>query len=212
MQFLDKLIGKQIRKPSGILGSLLGHIMASDHIALTSWTLGQLEIRDGNDVLDIGCGSGLAIKMLSNMIREGKIVGIDYSPVMLRQAEKRNRQGVKEGKITIHHGNVSQLPFSEDSFDKVCAIETFYFWPDPCENLREVRRVLRPGGTAAIAMEISKEGKNEPAILDTARRLGFPIYSGEEMKTLLSVAGFVNVCYESIPEREKGWLCVVGSN
>lgn len=211
MQFLDRLIGKQIRKPSGILGSFLGHIMASDHIALTSWTLGHLGIRNVDHVLDIGCGSGLAIKMLSDTVTEGKIIGIDYSPVMLRQAEKRNRQGVREGKIAIHHGNVSQLPFSDDSFDKVCAIETFYFWPDPSENLKEVGRVLRPGGTAAIAMEISKEGTNRSAISDNAQRLGFPIYSGEEMKDLLSTAGFMDVSYEAIPEREKGWLCAIGS-
>jgi ubiquinone/menaquinone biosynthesis C-methylase UbiE len=186
--------------------------MASDHIALTSWTLSQLEIRNDNHILDIGCGSGLAIKMLSDIVTEGKIVGVDYSPVMLRQAEKRNRQGVKEGKIAIYHSNVSQLPFADDSFDKVCTIESFYFWPDPCENLREVRRVLRPGGTAAIAMEISKEGRNESAISDTAQRLRFPIYSGKEMIALLSAAGFLNVYYKSIPEREKGWLCVVGSS
>lgn len=211
MQFFDQLIGNQIRRPSGVLGSLLGHIMASNHKALTSWTIEQLQIQHNEYVLDIGCGSGLALKMLGDIIIEGKIVGVDYSPLMLRQAEKRNRQGVKEGKIAIHHGSVSDLPFPDASFDKVCAIETFYFWPNPSEDLQEVNRILRPGGTVAVAMEISKEGKNGSSILDNAQRLGFPIFSGKEMKTLLSAAGFVDVCFKSIPEREKGWLCAVGS-
>jgi len=211
MRFLDRIIGRQIRRPSGILGGLLGHIMASNHKALTTWTLDQLQIQDSDHVLDVGCGSGLGLQMINDIVTNGRIVGVDYSPIMLRQAERRNRQGIDQGRMTIRHGSVSALPFADASFDKVCAIETFYFWPNPQEDLREIKRVLKPAGTAAFAMEISKEGTDGAVILDNAQRLGFPIYSGEEMKSLLLAAGFVDVGYKSIPEREKGWLCVVGS-
>ena len=68
MQFFDRFIGKQIRKPSGILGSLIGHIMASDHKELTDWTLDQLQLRDNDHVLDLGCGSGLAINKINNVV------------------------------------------------------------------------------------------------------------------------------------------------
>jgi ubiquinone/menaquinone biosynthesis C-methylase UbiE len=211
MKFLDYHIGKQIRKPSGILGKILGYIMAADHKALTKWTLEQLQIEKNDSVLDIGCGSGMAIEMINNIATKGYVVGIDYSPVMVRQAIKKNKLAVKAGKTKILQGNVSNLPFADASFDKICAIETFYFWPNPHKNLQEVKRVMKPGGIVAFAMEISKEGTNSSAILDNAQRLGFPIYSGQEMKSLLVTAGFINVSYEVIPEREKGWLCAVGS-
>jgi ubiquinone/menaquinone biosynthesis C-methylase UbiE len=211
MQFLDYHIGKQIRKPSGILGRILGYIMAADHKALTQWTLEQLQIEENDSVLDIGCGSGMAIEMINNIATKGYVVGIDYSPVMVKQAIKKNKLAIKDGKTKILQGNVSELPFADASFDKICAIETFYFWPDPPKNLQEVKRVMKPGGIAAFAMEISKEGANSSAILDNAQRLGFPIYSGQEMKSLLVTAGFVDVSYKVIPEREKGWLCAVGS-
>ena len=211
MKFLDRHIGKQIRKPTGVIGSLFGHIMASDHKALTDWTLEQLRIQDNDHVLDLGYGSGMAIKMMNNIVNQGYIVGIDYSPVMLRQAAKRNKLAIQKGKTEIYPGEVSALPFADASFDKACAIETFYFWPNPPENLQEVKRILKPGGIAAFTMEISKEGTNRSVISDNARRLGFPIYSGEEMKSLLSAAGFINVSYNTIPERGNGWLYIAGS-
>jgi ubiquinone/menaquinone biosynthesis C-methylase UbiE len=185
--------------------------MAADHKALTQWTLEELHLGDNDSVLDIGCGSGMAIEMINTIVTQGHVVGIDYSPVMIKQAIKRNKLAIEQGKTEIYEGNVSALPFDDASFDKICAIETFYFWPDPPKNLQEVKRVIRPGGIAAFAMEISKEGINKSAILDNAQRLKFPIYSGQEMKSLLSTAGFVDISYKVIPDREKGWFCAVGS-
>jgi ubiquinone/menaquinone biosynthesis C-methylase UbiE len=185
--------------------------MAADHKEITDWTLDQLHVQDHNHVLDIGCGSGMAIKKINTIINHGYIVGIDYSLLMLRQAVKRNKLIIKKRNVALCHGNVSALPFADNTFDKVCAIETFYFWPNAPENLLEVKRILKPGGTAAFTMEISKDGTNRSKISDNAQRLGFPIYSGEEMKSLLATAGFVSVSYKSIPERGKGWLCAIGS-
>jgi ubiquinone/menaquinone biosynthesis C-methylase UbiE len=211
MQVLDRLIGQQIRKPSGFLGRLLGHLMAADHRGLTDWTLDQLRIENNDVVLDIGCGSGLAIKKIHGPGRRGYGVGMDYSSAMLRQAARRNRLMIQEGKISLCYADISALPFEDAAFDKVCSIETFYFWPHPTQDLQEMKRVLRPGGRLAISMEMSKEGRNRAAIEDNARRLGFSIYSGEEMLALLSATGFVHVDYKAIPEREKGWLCAVAS-
>jgi ubiquinone/menaquinone biosynthesis C-methylase UbiE len=210
MQFVDQLIGRQIRRPSGVLGYLLGHLMASDHGELTNWTLDQLSLQDHDNVLDVGCGSGLAVKRISAVVTQGHVVGIDYSPAMLRQATRRNRHAIKAGRVEICSSSVSTLPFDGGSFDKVCAIETFYFWPNPSEDLREVARVLKPGGIAAFAMDISKEGVNRSAIADTAQRLGLSVYSGQEMNSLLSQAGFIDVSFKAIPARGKGWLCAVG--
>ena len=211
MEYFDRLIGKQIRKPCGILGSLFGYLMAVDHKAVTEWTLNQLRIQENDHVLDIGCGCGMAVKMIGDIVTQGDVVGIDYSPVMLRQAARRNRLAIKKSKTRICHGNVSMLPFLDESFNKVCSIETFYFWPDPPKNLQEVKRVMKPGGTIAISMDISKEGENDSEILNKAKRLGIQIYSGVEMKSLLLSAGFVNVTYEAIPVRGKGWLCAIGN-
>jgi ubiquinone/menaquinone biosynthesis C-methylase UbiE len=184
--------------------------MASDHRELTDWTIDQLLLQSRDHVLDIGCGSGVAIEKASAIVTQGHVEGIDYSPTMLRQAEARNKHAIESGHVKIRRGEVSALPFADRSFDKACAIETFYFWPNPPEDLREVQRVLKPGGIAAFAMDISKEGTNRSAISDSARRLGFPIYSGEEMCSLLLQASFTDVRYEVLPQRGKGWLCAVG--
>ncbi len=211
MLFLDRLIGKQIRKPSGFLGSLFGYLMAANHKEITDWTFDQLQVKNNDYVLDIGCGNGVGIEKLNMIVTDGYIIGIDYSRLMLRQAAKRNRLAISKGKTRLCYGNVSALPFTDASFDKVCVIESFYFWPNPSQDLQEIKRVLKRGGSVAISMEISKEGTNRMSIEDNARRLGIPVYSGEEMEALLSATGFINVSYKAIPEREKGWLCAVGS-
>jgi ubiquinone/menaquinone biosynthesis C-methylase UbiE len=185
--------------------------MALDHRDLTDWTLDQLSLQEHDHVLDIGCGSGLAVERISAISAQGYVVGIDYSPAMIRQATRRNRCAIRKGHVGILRGNVSALPFADNRFDKACAIEAFYFWPDPSEDLREVARVLRPGGIAAFSMDISKEGLDKSAIAAIALRLGLPVYSGQEMEALLSQAGFTDVRSKAIPALGKGWLCTVGT-
>lgn len=172
--------------------------------------LGAAEIQPADHVLDIGCGSGMAIKLLSGIAVDGFVAGIDYSQEMVQQALRRNAWAIQAGRVAIRHANVSALPYDDDSFDKVIAVESFYFWPEPLANLREVRRVLRPGGLVAPAMEGSKESADPQRMAVLAARMGFPIYSGVEMEDMLTSAGFSQARFESAPSKNWGWLCAVG--
>lgn len=211
MKFIDRLIGKQIRQPSGIAGMVLGHLMASEHRKLVQWMLDFVDIQASDRVLDVGCGGGMTLRMIAASAREGFTVGVDYSPTMVKQSAKRNKSGIDGGEVAVLSGNVLALPFINDCFDKVCGVETFYFWPDPLVGLREIRRVLKPGGSVSLVMDISKEVADDSVTEDIGSRLGFQVYSGEEIKTMLLEAGFTDVRHEAIPDRGKGWLCVLGA-
>lgn len=209
MRIVDDLIGKQIRLPSGWLGATLGHVMAFEHRPLARWTLDFLAIDPNDSVVDIGCGGGMAIRMAAD--DAALVCGIDYSPRMVKQSRVRNRTLIMQERVAIVRGGVSALPFRGGSFDKAYGIETLYFWPDPVADLEEVRRVLRPGGAVALAMDISKEGRNPAAIEDNATRLGIRIYSRPELEGLLRSVGFVGVSTRILAEQGKGWICVKGS-
>lgn len=211
MKFIDRLIGKQIRQPSGFVGKVLGHLMASEHKQLVKWMLDFVDIQASDHVLDVGCGGGMTLRMISGIARKGFTVGIDYSPAMVRQSAKRNKPGIDGGEVVVISGNVLALPFINSCFDKVCGVETFYFWPNPLDGLREIRRVLKPGGTISLVMDISKEVADHSVTEDIGSRLGFEVYSGEELKSMLLEAGFTDVRHEAIPDRGKGWLCVFGT-
>jgi len=222
-----KMIGAQARKPSGWLGKVLfGYLATLGHKPLTNWAMGFLDVQSDDRVLDIGCGGGMAIKLIARKAPQGFVAGVDYSEDMVRQALRRNAAAVRAGRVEIRHGNAAALPYNDDSFDKIITVESFYFWPDPVANLREVLRVLRgpepacpehsrraegkPGGLVAIAMEGSQEAPNSQATAQRAAQMGFPLYSGTEMQEMLIAAGFSRAWFESVPDKGWGWLCALG--
>jgi len=210
MKILDQLIGRQIRRPTGLAGRILGNLMAAEHRSLTSWMFEYLAIDPANYVLDVGCGGGMTLKTIAATTTAGLAVGIDYSPTMTRQAARRNRSGIGRGNVSVLAGNVLALPFADASFDVACGVETFYFWPDPLCGLKEIKRVLKPGGRLGLVMDISKEVASAATTEDIGNRLGFRVYSGEEMKSMLTGAGFSGAHFEALPERGKGWLYAGG--
>jgi ubiquinone/menaquinone biosynthesis C-methylase UbiE len=208
---MNATIGAQVRRPSGPLGWLLGHMMARGHRRLTEWTISLLDVRPADWVLDLGCGSGMAIQLLSAATTSRFVAGVDYSSVMVRQARRRNAAEIRAGRVVILHGDVSALPFPNGAFDRVTAVETFYFWPDPVACLQQARRVLRPGGRAAITMEMSKEDNpTTHKAADTAAAYGFTIYAATEMEHLLRRAGFSRAQCVCEPAQGDGWLCALG--
>jgi len=214
MGFTDgvcRIIGRQARKPSGWFGKMLfGHMAARGHKPLTRWAIRLMGIQPGDHILDVGCGGGMAIQLIAEIAAEGFVAGIDYSEEMVEQARKRNAAAVQAGRVEIKHGNVAALPYDDESFDKVITVESFYFWPDPVASLREVRRVLKPGGLLALAMEGSKEASNRQKMAAMAARMEFPIFSGAEMEAMLTAAGFSQARFEAAPEKAAGWLCAQG--
>lgn len=211
MKWFDEFIGRQIRKPSGVSGWLLGHQMAKEHRALVDWMVECLNIEPTNHVLDVGCGGGMTLRTMCGLAPDGFVAGIDYSPIMVRQAQKRNRAAVQSGCMEITLADVTSLPYDDNRFDIVSGVETFYFWPDPLCGLREILRVLKPGGRIALVVDISKPSPDAAIPENVGERFDIRVLSGEEIKALLVEAGFVDVTFKERPERAKGWLCVYGS-
>jgi ubiquinone/menaquinone biosynthesis C-methylase UbiE len=206
-----QLMGRQARKPSGWFGKLVFSHMANwGHRSLTRWTMGFMDLQSDDRVLDIGCGGGMAVKLIAQIATEGFVAGVDYSEDMVQQAHRRNAAAIRAGRVEVKHGNVAALPYDDASFDKVIAVETFYFWPDPIANLQEVRRVMGRDGLVALAMEGSREASNWQTMAARAAQMGFPIYSGAEMVEMLTAAGFSRAWFESAPDKDWGWLCALG--
>ncbi len=84
----------------------------------------------------------------------------DYSEASVTAARRTNARWIDIGRVEIQHGTVSQLPFANETFDLVTAVETHLFWPDPPEDMREIFRVLKRGGGLLIVSEIYKGGKH----------------------------------------------------
>lgn len=196
-------------QPQGEAGAKMLARMNESHAEVTNWALGFFDWNGTEQVLDIGCGGGAALKRMAEMLGpRGRLTGLDYSEVSVAESRRLNADAVRDGRMKIIAGSVEHLPFAGDSFDKITTVESFYFWPDPQENLREVRRVLRPGGVFLLVADIhDHEGMSEAARENIARYHMFnPTLDG--YRELLETAGFRQVRIHTKPGEE--WVCAEG--
>jgi SAM-dependent methyltransferase len=113
----------------------------------------RLGLRAGDRVLDAGCGTGRALPPLRAAVGPaGVVVGADLTPAMLQAAVRAGRD--REGRLLL--ADVAALPFRSRSLDSVFAAGLIAHLPQPGENLRELARVVRPGGTLALFHPIGR--------------------------------------------------------
>ncbi len=198
----------QVRRPTGLLGRRVLQAMNRAHATLADWGLQHLHIEKNATILDIGCGGGRTAQRLASRAPEGTVHGIDYSAASVATSRATNAAEIETGRVQIHLGSVTALPFPDHTFDVVTAVETHYYWPDLLANVREVLRVLKPGGTFALIAETYRGGRLN-ALYSVAMRLLRAAYlSDDEHRDLLTHAGFTDVSTTHAPGRS--WICAVG--
>lgn len=141
---------------------------------------------------------------------EGKVYGVDFSEAAVAVATKTNRQWIAMGRVGIQKGSVSHLPFADETFDIVTAVETHFWWPDLPNDMREVLRVLKSNGTLIIIAEIYRGASTKTAKL-AEKYLplsGLNLLTASEHRDLFRNAGYVDV--QIVEESGKGWICAKG--
>lgn len=180
-----RFIARQSAKPSGPIGALIGRIMRSETTADNAMAIAELQVQPGNDVLELGCGHGRTLRQLVRLATPGAVAGLDHSRVMLDLAAAENAAAVAEGCLQLHLGDCEKLPFEPGSFDRVLCVHTAYFWNDPEVCLREIARVLRPGGRLALAHRPDDDEKARAAFPGSV----YHFRSDEQILALLARAG-----------------------
>ena len=207
MSNMSKLL-KQCRKPTGWLGRSVARGMNISHSKLTSWGLNHISIREDATVLDIGCGGGGTIKKLAQIVIKGKVYGIDYSEDSVKISQNANKGAIQAGRVEIRQGSVSCLPYPENTFDLITAIETHYFWPNLVNDLKEVLRVLKPGGTLIMMGGEYKGGKYDERNQKWVEFGNMTYHRVDEFKQLIFDAGYIKA--QVFEEYDKGWICGIG--
>jgi len=190
------------RKPVGLGGKIMVAMMNLGHSPVSRWGLRFLELAPDARVLDCGCGGGANIKRLLKKSPQGIVRGVDYSAVSVEKARNLNRIAIQKGRCAVWQGSVEHIIFAKDWFDAVTAFETVYFWSDLPRCLREVRRVLKHGGTVLICNESNGDTDKDEKWTEIIG--GMTIYKDIELKAYLEQAGFHDVQIH----KKKSWLCI----
>jgi ubiquinone/menaquinone biosynthesis C-methylase UbiE len=189
----------QFRHPRGWRGWFVGQLMAVKNKKRSLWVLSLLELRPSDHVLEIGFGSGADIQRVAARVPDGYVSGIDHSEVMVRLAAAKNARAISSGRVSLQQGAASCLAYPSDSFDTVFSINVAQFWEKPEDIASEIRRVLKPGGRVALAVQPRNKGATEATAGET----------GEKLLAALTVAGFSPVRLERKLLRPVSVVCAL---
>jgi len=165
---------RQFANPSGPLGSLVGVAMAIEHKALHKAVVERLSLDATDHVLEIGFGSGTAIKLAS--AQASFVAGIETSREMVAQATRRNRLAIKARKVEILRSPAHAIPFPNDHFSVVFEVNSFHHWQNPGAGIAEISRVLRRGGLLLMVLRQGHTGsvmREAQAVSEMLERAGF---------------------------------------
>ena len=200
----------QTKKPTGLVGRMTLWRMNKSHSTLTDWGLRHVTIEPEFTVLDAGCGGGRTISKLAAMASQGKVHGIDYSEASVAASRRYNADAIRNGLVEIRLADVGNLPFADDTYDLVTGVETHFWWPDIGAGLREIRRVLKPGGTVLLIAEVYKGADALMSRLceQQAPITGMKMLTVDEHRELLAATGFADIQIDALAS--KGWITAQG--
>jgi ubiquinone/menaquinone biosynthesis C-methylase UbiE len=159
--------------------------------------LARMPVEDGDTVLDLGAGSGYAGRALRSAKGAGRVYGLDGSPEMARNA----RGYTDDSDVAFVVGDFDHLPFADDSVDHAFSMEAFYYANDPDETLRELARVLRPGGTFFCAVNYYDENVHSHEWQDSIE-VEMTRWSAAEYRRAFRDAGLHVAEQDNVPDRE----------
>jgi ubiquinone/menaquinone biosynthesis C-methylase UbiE len=181
MSFSD-FFSKQARRPRGLFGKLImSLIFSKGNAALNQFTYELMSVQKDDKVLEIGFGTGTLINKIAQQIDKGIIEGIDFSDTMISIAQKRNKEYIKNGKVKLFNASFDEISIKTNNYDKVCSVNTIYFWENPEKTIRKIVGILKPVGRFVLSFE-DKPGKKNDSI--------FKLYTKEEVYDFLIHAGF----------------------
>lgn len=146
-------IAKQLGHPTGLRGRLVGAALNRANRQLVRSAAHALTPLEASSVADVGFGGGAGLQFLLDTAgRSGRVHGVEVSETMLSQAARRFRRDIATGRLSLHSGSLTQLPFADGTLHGAITVNTIYFVADLETAFREFARVMDSRGRLVIGL------------------------------------------------------------
>jgi ubiquinone/menaquinone biosynthesis C-methylase UbiE len=188
---------RQLANPEGRVGVEVAEWLNGNNREGNARVLDLLGVQEGHRVLEIGFGNGRAAAEVVGRAADVRYAGVDISPTMVDEANRFNAALVAAGRASFRLASADRMPFEDANFHRVFAIGVMHFWKDAITPLREIRRVMRPGGLAVMG---ALDAQSPPPF--ARPEFGFHLRSAAEWIELWRQAGFAAVDARSMESEQ----------
>jgi arsenite methyltransferase len=196
----------QLGRPRGLFGRLLAGMLNRENLPLNLHMVGALELQPVDEVLEVGFGGGVGLDLILRHAPDVRVTGVERATDMISLARRRFADPLRAGRLELVEGSVEKLPLPDARFAAACTANCVYFWPDLDAGLRELARVLRPGGALILAVI-------DPQVLAAAgfAAQGLNTLGPDELAARMRNAGFSDARGRRMPDPGRhGTSLVIG--
>jgi ubiquinone/menaquinone biosynthesis C-methylase UbiE len=166
-----------------------GERMERGHRPTGEQAINRMSLHAESVVLDLGCGSGWATRLMAGYATRGRVVGIDISDEMIALAKESSSE---YSNVDFQIGSTESLAFDDAEFTHAFSMESIYYYGNMLAALREIRRVLAPGGLFVAVVDLYKENRPSHQWIEQIN-VPMQLLSIAEYHELFENAGFVDV-------------------
>lgn len=199
-----KFYARHLRNPSGLFGRWVARRMNALNAEASRLTVKVLNPRTSDKVLEIGFGGGETLSRLLVETPSGTVHGLEISETMMRAAKSRFTRELSEGRLHLAKSESEEaLPYFDDFFDRVCSLNTIYFWSHPLEMLQEIVRVTKPGGRIAIEFNPKETFQGV-----SFTRYGFHLCTKDDVFSFFHQLGLSNIQTAESADIDGGFIVI----
>jgi len=179
----------QFELPRGLAGRVTLVFMNRGHKSIYESVAKALELRADDDLLEVACGNGHFIKNYASHVHS--VAGLDLSELCIKLATKKNKERILAGSAEFVQGEATQLPWKDNKFSVAISMASFMMFPKPVESLKEMYRVLRPGGRVVVCIEWNAEDRKDHS--KDIKKYGMQLWTENDARNMLKEAGFLGI-------------------
>jgi ubiquinone/menaquinone biosynthesis C-methylase UbiE len=166
-----------------------GESMERGHRPVGEQAIARMHVEADSRVLDVGCGSGWATRLLADYAFAGRVTGIDISDEMVQLARESSKDHLN---VNFEVASAEQLPFDSNEFTHAFSMESLYYYRNIPKALAEIQRVLKPGGLFVAVVDLYWENEATHQWIDTLK-VPVELLSIDDYRSLFLDASFENI-------------------